>query len=127
MKFITDDDIKYANMLLDDNNEAALFIIPILQQVEDWAEQNRFYSKWSRLWKRAAKKWRDKYQEVFFETMILTRGYKQKQATANRLRGLLREGLEATKRADGHWSDRVRWMNWVEKAEKELADDSLGT
>ena len=38
------------------------------------------------------------------------------------LRELLREGLEATKHADGHWSDRVRWMNWVAKVERELAD-----
>ena len=41
------------------------------------------------------------------------------EATAAQRLELLREGLEATKRADGHWSDRVRWMNWVEKVEKE--------
>lgn len=37
--------------------------------------------------------------------------------------GMLREGLDATKLADGHWSDRVRWMNWVDKVEKELGDE----
>ena len=37
---------------------------------------------------------------------------------------LLREGLEATKCSDGHWSDRVRWMNWVDKVEKELLNAS---
>ena len=40
-----------------------------------------------------------------------------------RLRGLLKEGLKATQLADGHWSDRFRWTNWVIKVEKELADD----
>ena len=38
------------------------------------------------------------------------------------LRELLREGLKATQLADGHWSDRFRWTNWVIKVEKELAD-----
>ena len=45
-----------------------------------------------------------------------------KDVIAKRRRELLREGLEATTLADGHWSDRVRWMNWVEKVKKELAD-----
>ena len=37
---------------------------------------------------------------------------------------LLREGLEATKLADGHWSDRVRWITWVGKVEKELEEEN---
>ena len=48
---------------------------------------------------------------------------KYAEATAFRRKELLREGLEATKLADGHWSDRLRWMAWVDKVEKELADD----
>ena len=37
---------------------------------------------------------------------------------------LLKEGLEATKMADGHWSDRVRWITWVGKVEKELEEEN---
>ena len=44
------------------------------------------------------------------------------QAESDRRLELLKEGLEATTLADGHWSDRVRWMNWVEKVKEELAD-----
>ena len=39
-----------------------------------------------------------------------------------KLRSLLREGLEVTKCADGHWSDTVRWLKWVDKVEEELVD-----
>ena len=46
------------------------------------------------------------------------------QAQADHRLELLKEGLEATKMADGHWSDRVRWITWVGKVEKELAEEN---
>ena len=75
------------------------------------------------VWKQAAKKWRMKFFELHDDCEVIDSTADYWKHTADRRKELLREGLEATKRADGHWSDRGRWMNWVEKVEKELADD----
>ena len=76
----------------------------------------RYFMARSWLWKRAAKKWYHKWQDMWADRL-------RAENTADRRKELLREGLEATKDADGHWSDRVRWMNWLAKVDKELGDD----
>ena len=71
------------------------------------------YPHWCQAWKQTAKKWRDDFFDV--RDLLL-----DEQGKASQRLKLLEEGLEATKRTDGHWSDRVRWITWVEKVEIEL-------
>ena len=51
-------------------------------------------------------------------------GLDKLQSQADHRLELLKEGLEATTMADGHWSDRVRWITWVGKVEKELEEEN---
>lgn len=46
--------------------------------------------------------------------------HKAEALAASRLE-LLREARSVTKDADGHWTDRVRWNQWVDKVDKELS------
>jgi len=83
----------------------------------------RYFMARSCLWKRATKKWRSDAIDADELAAHYMGWWKEACEDSDRRKELLREGLDATKRADGHWSDRVRWMNWVEKVEKELEDE----
>ena len=70
---------------------------------------------WGKLpWKQAAKKWRDKQNIEEIAHGITAQYHQEAEATATRLRGLLRE-MEA-------WTSDVTPNELLERVAKELAD-----
>ena len=56
-------------------NELELQLVPLQQQFDDWAEQNRFWWKCAKVWKRAAKKRRMKFFELLDDCEVIDSTY----------------------------------------------------